>query len=217
MGLLREGIGLRAMAQRDPAGRVPGEGTTVQLHDDGTRRVVGKTCSTCSSRSRRTGCRGVGRGAQLAFGREQCLVSPRGECRRGDAPPPPQPTAQAPAPAGPARHARPPARGAGAGGPGRPSPQAGAVVSRRPAGWPGRRPAVRRASGQRPAGRRPASWRAVPGPARGDGRGTPRRRAAVRRRRAAAVPSGRAATGRWGGGNRPIGEHRRSRRYPTGL
>jgi preprotein translocase subunit SecA len=107
MDYLREGIGLRAMAQRDPLVEYQREGYDMfnSMMDGIREESVGNLFNLQFEIQENPIVEEVGSGAQLAFGGALPGVTAGGAPQQAAAPAP-APAAQAPAPAAPARHAR---------------------------------------------------------------------------------------------------------------
>src|ERR1700733_12921233 len=201
MDYLREGIGLRAMAQRDPLVEYQREGFDMfnSMMDGIREESVGNLFNLQFEIQENPIVEEVGAGAQLAFGGALPGVATGGTPQQAAVPAPAQaaqaPAAQAQAPAPPAPRA--PAAGPRRSGPSRPasSPAPGA-------GRPAR--CLRQAAGRRPAVRRAVPWPARfrrTGPRHGGGPrpgGDAQRRPPGRTR-----PRRRGSDRHGGGGHRP--------------
>jgi preprotein translocase subunit SecA len=185
MDYLREGIGLRAMAQRDPLVEYQREGYDMfnAMMDGIKEESVGNLFNLQFEIQENPIVEEVGSGAQLGFGGALPGVTTGGAPQQAPAPAA-QASASAPAPVAPARHARP-----------APPPPAPAPVAP-PAAF-GRRPGGGQPGGQQPGDGRPASQQPRGGQPSGRSRG---RHAADGRGHATAAGRGQAAT--HGGGSR---------------
>src|SRR6185312_10254338 len=179
MDYLREGIGLRAMAQRDPLVEYQREGYDMfnAMMDGIKEESVGNLFNLQFEIQENPIVEEVGSGAQLGFGGALPGVTTGGAPQQAPAPAAQAP-ASAPAPVAPARHARP-----------APPPPAPAPVAP-PAAF-GRRPGGGQPGGQQPGDGRPGGQQPGGGQPSGRSRG---RHAADGRGHATAAGRGQAAT-----------------------